>query len=102
MDDTNPTTEDTKYVEAIKDAVEWLGFSWSGDVKFASDYFDRLYEYAIELIKMKKAYVDSLSEEEIREYRGTVTKAGKRSKYANRSVEENLELFESLEKGSMC
>jgi glutaminyl-tRNA synthetase len=99
MDDTNPTTEDTKYVEAIKDAVEWLGFSWSGDVKFASDYFDRLYEYAIELIKMKKAYVDSLSEEEIREYRGTVTKAGKRSKYANRSVEENLELFERMKRG---
>jgi len=99
MDDTNPTTEDTKYVEAIKDAVEWLGFKWSGDIKFASNYFDRLYEYAVELIKMEKAYVDSLSEDEIREYRGTVTTEGRRSKYANRSVEENLELFERMKNG---
>ncbi len=90
MDDTNPTTEDTKYVEAIKDAVEWLGFKWSGDVRFASDYFDRLYEYAIELINMKRAYVDSLSEDEIREYRGTVTSEGRRSIYASRSIEENV------------
>jgi len=99
MDDTNPTTEETKYVEAIKDAVEWLGFEWSGDVKFASDYFERLYEWAKELIKMKKAYVDSLSEEEIREYRGTITTPGKRSKFANRSVEENLLLFEQMKNG---
>ncbi len=99
MDDTNPTTEDTKYVEAIKDAVHWLGFEWVGDVKFTSDYFHKLYEYAIELIKMGKAYVDSLSEEEIREYRGTVTEPGRRSKYAQRSVEENLDLFERMKKG---
>ncbi len=99
MDDTNPTTEDTQYVEALKDAVEWLGFKWEGDVRYTSDYFDRLYSYAITLIKMGKAYVDSLSEEEIREYRGTVTQAGKRSSYANRSVEENLDLLERMKNG---
>ena len=99
MDDTNPTTEDTKYVEALKDAVHWLGFEWDKSVRFTSDYFPKLYEYAKELIKMGKAYVDSLTEEEIREYRGTVKEAGKRSKYADRSVEENLELFEKMKKG---
>jgi glutaminyl-tRNA synthetase len=99
MDDTNPTTEDTKYVEALKDAVEWLGFKWDGEVRYSSDYFQKLYEYAIELIKIKKAYVDSLSEEEIREYRGTVTTPGKRSKYADRTVEENLDLFERMKNG---
>jgi len=99
MDDTNPTTEDTKYVEALKDAVLWLGFDWENSVRFTSDYFPKLYEYARELIKMGKAYVDSLTEEEIREYRGTVTEAGKRSKYADRSVEENLELFEKMKNG---
>ncbi len=99
MDDTNPTTEDTKYVEALKDAVEWLGFEWDGNVRFTSDYFDKLYDYAIELIKMGKAYVDSLDEDEIREYRGTVTQAGKRSKYADRSTEENLALFEKMKNG---
>ena len=99
MDDTNPTTEDTKYVQALKDAVEWLGFEWKGDVRFTSDYFHKLYDYAIELIKMGKAYVDSLPEDEMREYRGTVTEAGKRSKYAKRSVEENLELFEKMKNG---
>ncbi len=99
MDDTDPLKEDTRYVEALKDAVTWLGFKWNGDVKFTSDYFQKLYEYAIKLIKMGKAYVDSLSEEEMREYRGTVKKAGKRSKYANRTVEENLELFEKMKNG---
>ncbi len=99
MDDTNPTTEDTQYVEALKDAVEWLGFEWKGDVRYTSDYFSQIHAYAIELIKMGKAYVDSLTEEEIREYRGTVTEAGKRSKYAERSVEENLDLFERMRKG---
>ncbi len=69
MDDTNPLTEDMRYVEALKDAVEWLGFRWNGDVRYTSDYFSKLYEYAVELIKMGKAYVDSLSEDEIREYR---------------------------------
>ena len=99
MDDTNPTTEDTQFVEALKDAVEWLGFEWEGSVRFTSDYFPKLYDYAVELIKMEKAYVDSLSEEEIREYRGSVTEAGRRSKYANRSVEENLDLFERMKNG---
>ncbi len=99
MDDTNPTTEDTKYVEALKDAVTWLGFDWEGEVRYTSDYFPKIYEYAIELIKMGKAYVDSLDEEEIREYRGTVTEPGKRSKYADRSIEENLELIEKMRKG---
>ncbi len=99
MDDTNPTTEDTKYVEALKNAVTWLGFEWEGDVRFTSDYFHQLYDYAIELIKMEKAYVDSLSEEEIREFRGTVKQDGKRSKFADRSVEENLELFEKMKNG---
>lgn len=99
MDDTNPTTEDTQYVEALKDAVEWLGFEWEGNVRYTSDNFDELYNYAIQLIKMGKAYVDSASEEEIRENRGTVTEAGKRSKYAQRSVEENLDLFERMKKG---
>jgi glutaminyl-tRNA synthetase len=89
MDDTNPTKEDTKYVEALKDAVQWLGYKWDDDVRFTSDYFDKLYEWAIELIKMGKAYVDSLDEQTMKEYRGTVTQAGKRSKYAQRSVEEN-------------
>ncbi|MEY3002239.1 MAG: hypothetical protein RLZZ428_614, partial [Pseudomonadota bacterium] len=100
MDDTNPTTEDTKYVEALQDAVEWLGFKWEDGVRYTSDYFPKLYAYAVELIKMGKAYVDSLSEEEIREYRGTVTEAGKRSKYAERSVEENLALFEGMKNGA--
>ena len=99
MDDTNPTTEDTKYVEALKDAVEWLGFKWDNSVRFTSDYFPKLYDYAVELIKMGKAYVDSLDEEEIREYRGTVTQVGKRSKYAKRSVEENLDLFLRMKNG---
>ncbi len=99
MDDTNPTTEDTQYVKALKDAVEWLGFTWEGNVRYTSNYFPELYNYAIKLIQMGKAYVDSASEEEIRENRGTVTKAGKRSKYAQRSIEENLDLFERMKKG---
>jgi len=102
MDDTNPTKEDTKYVQALQDAVEWLGYKWDGEVRFTSDYFDALYEYAKQLIKMGKAYVDSLSEEEIREYRGTVTEAGKRSKYAQRSVEENLDLLERMKQGEFA
>jgi len=99
MDDTNPTKEDTKYVEALKDAVEWLGFEWGDNVHFTSDYFPKIYDYAIELIKMGKAYVDSVNEEEMRELRGTVTEAGKRSKYAKRSVEENLDLFKRMKNG---
>jgi len=99
MDDTNPTKEDTKYVEALKDAVQWLGFDWGENVKFTSDYFSQIHNYAITLIKMGKAYVDSVDEEEMRELRGTVTEAGKRSKYAQRSIQENLELFEQMKNG---
>jgi glutaminyl-tRNA synthetase len=99
MDDTNPTKEDTKYVEALKDAVEWLGFDWGENVYFTSDYFPKIYDYAIELIKMGKAYVDSTNEEEMRSLRGTVTESGKRSKYALRTVEENLDLFQRMKEG---
>ena len=99
MDDTNPTKEDTKYVKALQDAIQWLGFEWSDNLHFTSDYFSAIHDYAITLIKMGKAYVDSLNEEEIREYRGTVKEAGKRSKFAQRSVEENLELFEKMKNG---
>ena len=99
MDDTNPTKEDTKYVEALKDAVEWLGFEWGGNVRFTSDYFSEIYDYAVELIKMGKAYVDSVDEETMRELRGTVTEAGKRSKYADRTIEENLDLFLRMKNG---
>lgn len=99
MDDTNPTTEDMRYVEALKDAVTWLGFEWNESVRFASDYFPKIYEYAVALVKMGKAYVDSLNEEEIREYRGTITQPGRRSKYAQRSVEENLSLLERMKNG---
>lgn len=99
MDDTNPTTEDTKYVEALKDAVKWLGFDWNDNVYFTSDYFHKIYDYAIQLVKMGKAYVDSLNEEEIREYRGTVNEAGRRSIYAKRSIEENLDLLERMKNG---
>lgn len=99
MDDTNPTTEDLMYVEAIKDNIRWLGFDWQDKLFFASDYFDKLYDYAVELIKMNKAYVCSLSEPEIREYRGTVTQPGKESPYKNRSIEENLELFARMKAG---
>jgi len=99
MDDTNPTTEDMRYVEALKDAVTWLGFNWGDNFFFASDYFPKIYDYAITLVKMGKAYVDSLNEEEIREYRGTIKEAGRRSKFADRSIEENLDLLERMKKG---
>ncbi|HIP62123.1 MAG TPA: glutamine--tRNA ligase/YqeY domain fusion protein [Sulfurovum sp.] len=99
MDDTNPTTEDTKYVEALKDAVQWLGYDWDKNVRFTSDYFPKLYDHATQLIEMGKAYVDSSTEDEIRQYRGTVTEAGKRSKYGERTVEENLDLFERMKNG---
>jgi len=99
MDDTNPTKEDTKYVDALKDAVEWLGYDFDNTVRFTSDYFPKIYDYAIKLIKIGKAYVDSLNDEEIRQYRGTVTQAGKRSKFANRTIKENLDLFEKMKNG---
>ncbi len=99
FDDTNPTTENVEYVEAIKRDVRWLGFDWGDRLYFASDYFDKLYQYAVKLIQMGKAYVDSLSPEEIREYRGTLTDPGRESPYRDRSPEENLELFERMRAG---
>ena len=96
FDDTNPVKEDVEYVDSIKADVEWLGFKWEGEPRYASDYFDALYGYAIELIKKGLAYVDELSPEEMREYRGTLTEPGKNSPYRDRSVEENLALFEKM------
>ncbi|WP_254842559.1 glutamate--tRNA ligase family protein, partial [Serratia marcescens] len=94
FDDTNPVKEDIEFVESIKHDVEWLGFEWSGNVHYSSDYFDQLHQYAVELITKGLAYVDELSPEQIREYRGTLTSPGKDSPYRDRSVEENLALFE--------
>jgi glutaminyl-tRNA synthetase len=99
FDDTNPTKEDVEYVEAIKEDIRWLGFDWGERMYFASDYFERLYGYAVQLIKLGKAYVDSLSAEEIRDHRGTLTESGKESPYRNRSVEESLDLFERMRAG---
>jgi glutaminyl-tRNA synthetase len=97
-DDTNPTKEDIAYVEAIQNDVKWLGFEWDG-IHWASDYFERLYDFAVALIKMGKAYVDSLSESEIRQYRGTLTEPGKPSPHRDRTVDENLDLFRRMRAG---
>ncbi|PJG84065.1 glutamine--tRNA ligase [Caviibacterium pharyngocola] len=102
FDDTNPVKEDVEYVDSIKQDVEWLGFHWQGEPRYASDYFDQLYGYAIELIQKGLAYVDELSPEEMREYRGTLTEAGKNSPYRDRSVEENLALFEKMKNGEFA
>ncbi|HIX57124.1 MAG TPA: glutamine--tRNA ligase [Candidatus Anaerobiospirillum pullistercoris] len=102
FDDTNPVKEDMEYIESIKRDVQWLGFQWSGEVRHSSDYFDRLYGYAIELIKKGLAYVDELSPDEIREYRGTLKEPGKNSPYRDRSVEENLALFEKMKNGEFA
>ena len=99
FDDTNPTKESVEYAEAIKKDVRWLGFDWGDRVFYASDYFEQLYQYAVDLIKQGKAYVDSLSAEEIREYRGTLTQPGKDSPYRMRSMEENLDLFGRMRNG---
>ena len=99
FDDTNPTTEDIKYAESIEEDIRWLGFDWSAPTLHASGYFQQLYDFAVELIKDGKAYVDSQSEEEIRENRGTVTEPGRQSPYHNRTVEENLDLFERMRAG---
>ena len=98
LDDTNPSKEDTEYVDAIEEDIKWLGFQWDKEL-YASDYFDDIYECAIKLIKDGKAYVDDLSADEIREYRGTLTEPGKESPYRNRSVEENLDLFRRMTEG---
>ncbi len=99
FDDTNPVKEEVEYVESIKEDVHWLGFDWEDRLHYSSDYFDNLYAFAVQLIKDGKAYVDSLSAEETREYRGTLTEPGKDSPYRSRSIEENLTLFESMKNG---
>jgi glutaminyl-tRNA synthetase len=99
FDDTNPTKEEVEYVESIKEDVRWLGFDWEDRLFYASDYFEQLYEWAVGLIKKGKAYVCDLSADEVREYRGTLTEPGKESPYRNRSVEENLDLFERMRAG---
>ncbi|WP_054030026.1 glutamine--tRNA ligase/YqeY domain fusion protein [Desulfatitalea tepidiphila] len=99
FDDTNPTKEEVEYVDAIKEDVRWLGFDWQDREHYASDYFDQLYDLAVRLIKEGKAYVDSLSADEIRQYRGTLTEPGRNSPHRNRSVEENLDLFERMRNG---
>ena len=99
FDDTNPSKENVEYVESIKSDVRWLGFDWGDRELYASDYFEQLYQYAVQLIKEGRAYVDSLSAEEIRDYRGTLTDPGKESPYRNRSVKENIDLFERMRRG---
>lgn len=99
FDDTNPSKEEIEYVDAIKKDVSWLGFEWAGDVRYASNYFDQFYDWAIHLIKEGKAYVCDLNAEQAREYRGTLTEPGKPSPYRERSVEENLDLFERMKNG---
>lgn len=99
FDDTNPSKENTEFVESIKKDVKWLGFDWGDRLYYTSDYFDQIYEYAVKLIKLGKAYVDDLTSEQIKAYRGTFNTPGKESPYRNRSVEENLRLFEEMKAG---
>ncbi|HSO26499.1 MAG TPA: glutamate--tRNA ligase family protein, partial [Anaerolineales bacterium] len=99
FDDTNPTKEEQEYVDSIKRDIRWLGFDWEDREYFASDYFDQLYAWAVELIQKGLAYVDDLSAEQIREYRGSFTEPGRESPYRDRSVEENLDLFERMKNG---
>jgi glutaminyl-tRNA synthetase len=99
FDDTNPEKESTEYAEAIQEDVRWLGFQWDGEVRWASDYFQQLYDYAEELIRQGKAYVDDLTPEEMREYRGTLTEKGRNSPFRDRTVEENLDLFRRMRAG---
>ncbi len=99
FDDTNPSKEDIEYVESIQEDIKWLGFDWDDRLFLASDYFDKLYDFAVMLISKGKAYVCELTAEEIRQYRGTLTEAGKESPYRNRSIEENLDLFERMKNG---
>lgn len=102
FDDTNPAKEDVEFVDSIKEDIKWLGFQWDGDAHFTSDYFDQLYDWAVLLIKEEKAYVCDLNQEEMRQYRGNLTTAGKESPYKIRSVEENLELFEKMRAGEFA
>jgi len=99
FDDTNPSKEEVEYVESIKTDVRWLGFDWEDRLYYASDYFELLYSFAVQLIKAGKAFVCDLSAQEIKDYRGTLTEPGKESPYRNRSVEENLDLFERMRAG---
>ncbi|MBN1441958.1 MAG: glutamine--tRNA ligase, partial [Planctomycetes bacterium] len=99
FDDTNPCKESLEYVESIKEDIRWLGFDWGDREYYASDYFDQLCDWAVKLIKKGKAYVCDLSQEEIREYRGTLTEPGRNSPHRDRSVEENLDLFERMRAG---
>ncbi len=99
FDDTNPTKEDVEYVESIQEDIRWLGFDWENRLYYASDYFEKVYDYAVILIKKGKAYVDDLNADQIREHRGTLTEPGKDSPYRNRPIEENLDLFERMKKG---
>jgi len=99
FDDTNPVKEEQEYIDAIIENVRWLGFEWGDKVFYASDYFEQLFQWAVQLIQAGKAYVDDLSADQIREYRGTLTQPGKESPYRNRSIEENLDLFERMRKG---
>lgn len=99
FDDTNPTKEEQEYIDAIIEDVRWLGYEWSGEILYASDYFQHLYDWAVQLIKDGKAYVDQLTNDQMREYRGTLTEAGKNSPYRDRPIEENLDLFERMKKG---
>jgi len=99
FDDTNPIKEEQEYIDAIQEDVRWLGWDWSKHLYYASDYFEKMYEYAVQLIKAGKAYVDDLSPDDIREYRGTLTEPGKDSPYRNRTLEENLALFERMKNG---
>src|SRR5215467_2104220 len=101
FDDTNPVKEDVEYVDSIQEDVRWVGFDWADKLFYASDYFDRLYEFAVELIQKGKAYVCHLSAEETRAYRGTLTEPGRNSPYRDRSVEENLQLFEQMRRGEL-
>jgi glutaminyl-tRNA synthetase len=102
FDDTNPTKEEVEYVEAIKEDIRWLGFDWGEHLYFASDYFEQLYQYAVQLIQAGKAYVDDLTADETREHRGTLTEAGRESPYRNRSVAENLDLFARMRAGEFA
>lgn len=99
FDDTNPIKENIEYIESIKEDIKWLGFDWGEHIYYASDYFDKFYEYAVDLIKKGKAYICSLNADEIREYRGTLTRPGKDSPYRNRSIEENIDLFGRMKAG---
>ncbi len=102
FDDTNPTTEDPEYVQAIQEDVRWLGFDWHGKMFYASDYFEQLYAFAVTLIRKGKAYVDSLTADQIREYRGTLTEPGRDSPFRTRSIEDNLDLLARMRAGEFA